>query len=129
MSSAPNPDQPWIDGDPPRLLGGQHRRTGRIVFPCPPDPEHEPVALKHRGRLWSYTIQRFRPKSPPYEGPEAFEPFAVGYVELPDEVIVESRLANVDFDQLHVGMEMELAILPFTEGRQVFVFRPVGEPA
>ena len=75
-------------------------------------------------------MQRFRPKSPPYTGPEEFEPFALGYVELPGVVIVESRLVDVEFDELKIGMEMELVLVPFSmedEGRQVmtYAFRPV----
>jgi uncharacterized OB-fold protein len=40
--------------------------------------------LARRGTLWTWTIQCFRPKSPPYAGDaESFEPYGVGYVELP----------------------------------------------
>jgi len=38
------------------------------------------VELPPSGTLWSYTVQRFRPKSPPYRGPEPFEPYALGYI-------------------------------------------------
>ena len=51
--------------------------------------------LARRGTLWTWTVQRFRPKSPPYAGrPEEFEPYGVGYVELPGEVRVEARLTE-----------------------------------
>ena len=76
--------------------------------------------LARRGTLWSWTIQRFRPKSPPYTGPEEFEPYGVGYVELPGEVRVEARLTEADPDKLRIGMEMELTLLPGT----TFAFRP-----
>ena len=56
--------------------------------------------LARRGTLWSWTIQRFRPKSPPYTGPEEFEPYGVGYVELPGEVRVEARLTESDPSKL-----------------------------
>lgn len=130
--------RPVADGlftmDPePRLIGGRHRDSGRLVFPQPGgyDAElFEPVCLSRIGRLWSYTIQRFRPKSPPYIGPEVFEPFAVGYVELPDEVVVESRLCDVEFDELTIGDFYELVIIPFandSDGTPVmtYAFRPV----
>lgn len=82
--------------------------------------------------MWSWTVQRFRPKTPPYKGPEEFEPFAIGYVELPGATIVESRLADVAFDDLRIGMPMKLTAVPFTtddEGRQVmtFAFIPDGK--
>lgn len=124
------------DGEP-RLIGGRRRSDGRIVFPMPVGGEaefYDPVPLSPRGTLWSYTIQRFRPKSPPYAGPDAFQPFAVGYVELPGEVIVESRLVDVDPERLRCGMGMELVIVPFstdTDGTAVttFAFKPAGERA
>jgi hypothetical protein len=94
----------FTDETPPRLIGGKDRETGRIVFPCPSLSTHEPVPLSREGRLWSYTVQRFRPKSPPYLGPDAFAPWVVAYVELSGEVIVEARLDDVMFEDVAVGM-------------------------
>ena len=117
----------------PTLIGGRHRETGRIFFPCPTDANlWEPVDLPRRGTLWSWTVQRFRPKTPPYTGPEDFEPFAIGYIELPSATIVEARLDHVAFDALKIGMPMQLTVLPFTtdaNGNQVnlFAFAPIGE--
>jgi uncharacterized protein len=119
----------------PRLIGGRHRASGRIVFPCPQGSEgadYEPVPLSRTGKLWSWTIQRFRPKTPPYAGPDAFEPFALGYVELPGETIVEARLTDVAFEALGVGMPMRLTVVPFNtdaDGTTVttYAFRPDRE--
>ena len=87
-----------------------------MVFPCPSNTElFDPVELPTKGQLWSWTVQRFRPKSPPYTGPDAFTPYAVGYVELPGVVIVESRLVNIPFDQLRIGMDMKLTVETFGE--------------
>jgi uncharacterized OB-fold protein len=99
------------------LLGGRDRATGRVTFPCPNDRERfDLVELPRTGTLWSWTVQRFRPKSPPYKGPEAFEPYALGYVELPGTVIVETRLTGVDFGALKIGMAMEMTVEPlFTD--------------
>ncbi|HUD30357.1 MAG TPA: OB-fold domain-containing protein [Novosphingobium sp.] len=94
----------FTDETPPRLIGGKDRETGRIVFPCPSAKTHEPVPLSREGRLWSYTVQRYRPKTPPYAGPDAFSPWIVAYVELPGEVIVEAPLYGVDFDDVTIGM-------------------------
>lgn len=144
MWSGPITDAAGLDGIPvaeglfvadpvPHLIGGQDRQTGRIVFPCPVgDPRFAPVDLPPRGRIWSWTIQRFRPKSPPYIGPDAFEPFAIGYVELPDAVIVEARLTGIAFDAIRIGMEMQTVIQPFAtdaSGRTVltYAFAPVQE--
>jgi uncharacterized OB-fold protein len=122
------------ESDPPHLVGGKPRDGGPIVFPYPEGSEaahFEPVALSRTGTLWSYTVQRFRPKSPPFGGPEAFEPFALGYVELPGEVIVESRLTGIPFEDLRIGMDLELDLVPFRvdpDGtvRMIYAFGPVG---
>ena len=120
----------FTDEAPPQLIGGRHRETGRIVFPMPASTEtFEPVPLPRNGTLWSYTVQRFEPKNPPYNADGPFVPFAVGYVELPNALIVESRLTDVSFDALHVGMPMELTTIPLRtepDGTRVvtFAFRP-----
>jgi uncharacterized OB-fold protein len=116
---------------PLRLLGGRHRQSGRIVFPLPDDPAYESIELPSRGILWSFTIQRFAPKSPPYRAAGAFLPFAVGYVELPGALIVESRLTDVDFEHLHVGMPMQLTTMQIgaegAEAREAYAFRPSAD--
>ncbi|MFA7585574.1 MAG: OB-fold domain-containing protein [Novosphingobium sp.] len=123
----------FTDDKPPRLVGGRDKTSGRIVFPCPPGSDFDPVALGSEGTLWSFTIQRFRPKSPPYAGPEDFQPWAVGYVELPGETIVESRIVNVDFDALSIGMPLELTFIPLdpaaSEPVMIYAFQPKGAAA
>ena len=124
-------------GVPPRLIGGRHRETGRITFPLPSGPDdklYEPIPLAADGTLWSWTVQRFRPKSPPYAGPEAFEPYAVGYVALADQLIVEARLDGIPFDQLRVDMPVTMALVPFAtdpDGTTVltYAFRAKTETA
>jgi uncharacterized OB-fold protein len=113
----------------PRLVAGRHRQSGRIVFPLPQDEAYAPLPLPRRGTLWSYTVQRFAPKSPPYAGPQPFEPYAVGYVELPGALLVESRLDGVAFDELAIGMPLELALVPLRtepDGTTIttYAFRP-----
>jgi len=118
------PDQPL------QLIGGRDRQSGRIVFPCPSGPGFEPIKLGRTGTLWSWTIQRFRPKSPPYSGPEAFEPWAIGYVELPGEVIVEARIVGIPLDGLTIGMSLELTAIALDPGaddpRMIPAFQPDG---
>lgn len=92
-----------------RLIGGKNRASGRVVFPLPAnDPGFERTYLPTSGALWSYTIQRFAPKSPPYKGVDPFQPFAVGYVELEGACIVESRLSIERFQDLYLGMPLQL---------------------
>lgn len=121
------------EDSPPRLIGGRERTSGRVVFPCPSGALYEPVALSRTGTLWSYTIQRYRPKSPPYSGPEAFRPWPVGYIELPGEVIVEARLTDVAFEDIHIGMPLELTMIPLdpeaADPVMIPAFRPAGAAA
>lgn len=117
----------WTDEAQPRLIGGRHRTSGEIVFPMPDGDaadRYEPVPLSRTGTLWSWTRQDFRPKSPPYAGPEAFTPYLVGYVELPGQVIVETRIEGATLAELSLGMTMELVIAEFAPGRTTFAFRP-----
>lgn len=119
------------DSVPLRLIGGRDRASGRIVFPCPENNRFEPVPLKPEGTLWSFTVQRFRPKSPPYAGPEAFRPWAIGYVELDGETIVEARIANIDFDDIEIGMKLKLTAVPLDPDHAnspvIPAFEPFGE--
>ena len=120
----------FTDEQPPRLIGGRDRATGRIVFPCPESEEFEPYPLQRNGTLWSYTVQRYRPKTPPYAGPEAFRPWPVGYVALAGETIVEARLADVDFEDIRIGMPLELTQVPLDpespESVLIHAFRPAA---
>jgi uncharacterized OB-fold protein len=125
--------------DEPQLIGSRCRACGIVTFPaqnsCPrcASTEMAEQLLATRGRLWAWTTQDFPPPAPPYSGPAGkdFVPFGVGYVELPGEVKVETRLTTADPDALMIGMEMELTLVPFRtddDGNEVvtFAFRPVG---
>jgi uncharacterized OB-fold protein len=124
----------WPDEEP-RLIGSRCEACGVVSFPeqdsCPActSTDVERYLLSRTGTLWTWTVQGFRPKSPPYEGPLDFEPYPVGYVELPGEVKVETLL-DAPPEQLRIGMEMELAIVPFAssvsdEPMVTYAFRPV----
>jgi uncharacterized protein len=137
-------EAPIVDGliagtaDAPQLLGSRCRRCGVVAFPrqascaaCTSDDVEE-RRLARTGTLWTWTIQCFAPKSPPYAGsPEAFEPYGVGYVELPGEVRVEARLTESDPGRLRIGMAMELVLIPAPgpAGTMTYAFRPVEEEA
>jgi uncharacterized OB-fold protein len=125
--------------DEPALIAGR-ASDGRLVFPYRRQlvvgaerEELERVELPRRGTLWTFTTQVFRPPSPPYAGEDdarTFEPFAVGYIELPGALRVEARLTEADPDKLYIGQEMELRIVPFGhdhEGNEVmmYAFAPV----
>jgi uncharacterized protein len=115
----------WTQGAEPRLLGGR-LPSGKIVFPYPEGDaarDVEPYALSRHGTLWSWTSQDFQPKEP-YEGPEPFVPYLIGYVELPGEVIVETRIVDAELADLKLGMAMEFVVAPFDAARSTYAFRP-----
>jgi uncharacterized OB-fold protein len=117
--------------DEPRLIAS--RRDGILNFPA--RAGEETVLLSRRGTLWGFTTQQFRPPSPPYDGndtSETFEPYALGYVELPGELLVQARFTESDPTRLRIGQEMELRIVPYTtrpDGTEVltYAFAPVGD--
>jgi uncharacterized OB-fold protein len=133
-----DPDLICLNGDGESTLRGSRcDRCAAITFPaqssCPrcAATDMSPHPLPRRGVLWTYTIQRFRPKTP-YDGPTEFEPYPVGYVNLANEVLVESRLAARPDRAPCIGEEMELIFTPYTRGADgdtvgTFAFRAVAE--
>ena len=77
--------------------------------------------LARRGTLWTLTTQDFLPKEP-YAGPETEDDFAgflLGYVELPDGVIVESAAHRRRSRRVcRSAWTMELALVPFGTRRR-----------
>lgn len=122
-----------------RLVGSECAECGVVSFPgqrsCPSctSMNVRERRLARRGTLWSWTIQCFPPKSPPYAvaDPDEFVPFGVGYVELPGEVRVEARLTESDPELLQIGMPMDLTLIPAPGGERAgvvtFAFRPADE--
>jgi len=120
--------------DDPRLIGSRCLDCDNHMFPAQDDcpkcagNSTEKVELKNQGTLWTWTIQGYPPKSPPYKGPsdpKTFEPYGVGYIELADQLKVESRLTISTKEELNIGMEMELVIVPLytnDEGEEVMTF-------
>lgn len=127
--------------DEPRLLASRCSECDAHVFPvqdgCPRcmADANETVELATRGTLWTWTIQGFPPKAPPYLGPtdpQQFRPFGVGYVELPGQLRIETRLTEADPDRLRIGMEVELVFEPLgtdDEGNEIltYAFRPTSD--
>jgi uncharacterized OB-fold protein len=125
----------------PQLIGSRCGACGATTFPtqsyCPrcASTLMSEVLLPRTGSLWTWTIQGFRPKSPPYKGEdtvETFEPFGVGYVDLGGELLVEARLTENQPDRLAVGAEMELVVIPLyrdDDGTEVltYAFRPAKD--
>jgi uncharacterized OB-fold protein len=122
----------------PQLIGSRCGDCSAQTFPA---QEHCPrctstamaeVLLPRTGTLWTWTIQGFRPKSPPYKGDDTvdtFEPFGVGYVDLGGELLIETRLTESDPERIAIGAELELVLVPLCrddDGADVltYAFRP-----
>lgn len=129
----------WPSAEP-CLIGSRCRSCATTVFPVATScarcsgPDMEERLLPRRGKLWTWTVQNFRPKSPYAADDEgSFVPYGVGYVDLDGEVLVESRLTESDPERLAIGDDVELTIVPFRhtpDGDEVmtFAFRPIGSP-
>ena len=129
----------WPSAEP-RLIASRCTDCGNHMFPVQADcprcsgASTEPVELGRTGTLWTWTIQSYPPKSPPYAGnadPATFEPFGVGYVDIDGKVRVESRLTVADPAELEIGMEMALVLDPLytnDAGEEVvtFAFAPTS---
>lgn len=131
-----------MEGGRPRLLGSRCTNCGNHMFPrqrgCPKCmfDEQEDVELATTGTLWTWTVQAFPPKAPPYLGPvgDDFRPYGVGYVELDGQLRVEARLTESDPAKLTVGMPMELVLDTLgvdEDGNEIvtYAFATIGDSA
>jgi len=113
-----------------RLMGSRCRLCGEVFLgkavacqQCQSE-DMEDITLSCYGVLYTYTIIRNRPPGD-YKGPEPFEPFAVGLVELPEGIRIVAPL-RCQFEELRIGMELELSIEEFytdEEGRTVLIYK------
>src|SRR5438105_2453038 len=77
--------------------------------------EFEAVRLSRRGRVWSWTVNRYQPP-PPYVAPtDPFQPFGIAAVELADERLVVLGQVEGDGREVHIGDEVELVVGPLFE--------------
>ena len=101
-----------------RLVGSRCTTCGTYFFPrtdffcrnptCD-GTEFDDVPLSNRGRVWSWTVNRYQPPAPYVAPTEPFEPFGIAAVELPDErMVVLGQL--VPGATVAVGDEVELVV-------------------
>ena len=141
MSDAPDlatlpavaPDLFTWPSDRPALIGARCTACACVTFPqqpsCPRCAHTEMVRelLPRRGPLWTWTVQAFPPKSPPYSATAAaaFTPYGVGYVQLGD-VRVEGRLTEHRPEHLRIGDTMQVVAVAFGDA-VTYAFAP-AEP-
>jgi uncharacterized OB-fold protein len=129
-----------IDGERTVLFASRRRSTGAIKFPAErpelfdgaPEIQEdiEKIELSTEGTLYTYTTQEFPPPLP-YKGnrdPKTFQPYVVGFVELPEGVLVETLIIGATADQLKIGQRLVSTTTTFEpdEGGSLvtFAFRP-----
>ena len=129
----------FTTGDAPALLGSRCPSCGTYAFPPRPGPCPNPacatdelaeVELSRRGRIWSYTENRYAPPAP-FPARDPFEPYAIAAVELADEglVVLGQVVSGVLAVDLRVGQEVEVALeVLYTDDEGdhlVWAWRPV----
>jgi uncharacterized OB-fold protein len=110
-----------------QLIGSCCEACGAVAFParsscsrCSGERTIEHL-LSRTGTPWAFTIQGFPPKTPYLGADQEFEPFGVGYVNLADEVLVESRLVTTSPEQVRNGMVMRVVSTTFARGHQTLI--------
>jgi uncharacterized OB-fold protein len=120
----------WSSNDP-RLIGARCRRCGEVFFPIQSvcsfcsSTETEEINFSRKGTLDLYTCVRY--PTPGYNGPV---PLCIGFVRLPEGTKVITPLAECNFEELRMGMEMEMIVQKVAideQGNDLlgFAFRPV----
>jgi len=119
----------------PQLIGSRCLRCGEVFFPkkaygicnhCQ-SKNLEEIKLSRKGKIYSFTIVMQKPPEY-YKGPV---PYAEGFVELPEGVRVETLFTDCNFDDLGIGMDVEMVVEKLHEdgeGNEIlaYKFRPAA---
>jgi uncharacterized OB-fold protein len=102
-----------VDGDRAVLLASRRRSSGAVKFPAErPElfdgtDDLESIELSTEGTLYTFTTQEYAPPLP-YKGDrnEGFKPYVVGFVELPEGVLVETLVIGAQAGELRIGQQL-----------------------
>jgi uncharacterized OB-fold protein len=118
------------------LLGEVCTTCHKKIFPprdvCPhcATPAQLPYTLSPRGEVFSYSTM--------YSAPDGFEeylPYTVALVQLEEGPMLTSQLTDVDPDEVHIGMPVEMVTRKISEDGEAgqilygYKFRPEARPA
>lgn len=120
------------DTEGPALVGTRCTGCGTHYFPkslsCRnPDCDAktvEEVLLGRRGRLYSYTVQAYRP--PALFRGDPWAPYAIGLVDLPEGLRVMGMLTGCEPEEIRIEMPVELLVEPLYRdeaGREVLTYK------
>ncbi len=133
----------FTTGEAPALLGSRWglRRAASYFFPAGrlavPEPglqragSSRTVELSRRGRIWSFTDNRYQPPTP-YVSADPFVPYVIVAVELAAErmVVLGQLVPGIDVTTLHAGDEVELVLGTLYEDDDheylVWKWQPIG---
>ena len=130
-----------MDPSSPALIGGRSTVSGSYYFPKDlggNDPEavldrnREEVTLSSKGKVWSYTSADYPPALPYVITDEPFRPFVIAAVELEKEsmVICGQMMPGIEISDMHVGMEVQIALDVLYEDEEseylVWKWEPLG---
>lgn len=103
---------PLHDLDAVRLMGTQCEQceettlgTNAVCPNCGGTQLHA-RALSRHGTLYTYTVVRHKPPGD-YRGPDPFQPFAMGLVELPEGIRVLAPLEG-ELGAIRIGMPLQM---------------------
>jgi len=121
---------PAAGDEKPRLVGSRCNECGEIFFPqkdlgicshCQ-STNLDPITLSSKGKIYSYSVVMQRP--PEYYKGEV--PYALGFVELPEGVRIETLFTGCNLEDLKIGMEVELVIEKLHEdeaGNEILAYK------
>ena len=126
---------PSSPGEESQLIGSKCRSCGELFFPKKEKGfclhcqrrDLEDVKLSRRGKINSFTVVMQKPGGGFYFGPV---PYAYGGVHLPEGLQLYTLFTQCEFDELKVGMDVEMVIEKLYEdegGNEVvtYKFKPV----
>jgi uncharacterized protein len=116
------------------LIGSKCRKCGaqffvkRDICESCQSQNLEEITLSDRGKLYAFSVMNY-PAPPPYKPATPFVPFGVGWVELPEGLVIYSLLTENNPAKLKIGMEMELTFSKFDQDKDgndimVSMFKP-----
>jgi len=103
-----------VDAEGARLLSARCNECGTYFFPRY-HAQHRPgcsrksvenVLLSKRGKLASYTIQRYM-CPPPFKTSGDITPYGIGLAEFPEGIQIAGLIVESDLDALEIGQEVE----------------------
>jgi uncharacterized OB-fold protein len=124
------------DEDRGHLIGSKCRSCGEVFFGRTSSCSYcqgvdmEQIRLSDSGKLYNFTVLRYKPPAPWKGVADPYQPFAAGFIELPEGVRILSIITDCDVDKLIPQMDMEVVVRKYYEdeaGNDVYtyMFRPL----